>query len=154
MLALLFRCRSLKPFRLMSFCSEAAGPSSRFGSFSSHHRRPPQVVLQTGQLLRRIVKRFRGGLVLKAHGLLYHPTLGSLVINRKKKARSRSQLKEVSESRNVAAIAFIGLDFYLYFPFAEPFTPVLPPVILFWIELNGFTQLNQIFEFHPPTYHP
>ena len=35
-------------------------------------------------LLRRIVKRFRGGLVLKAHRLLYHSTLGSIVIKKKK----------------------------------------------------------------------
>ena len=32
------------------------------------------------QLLRRNVKRFRGGLVLEAHLLLYHSTLGSRVI--------------------------------------------------------------------------
>ena len=38
------------------------------------------------QLLRRNVKRFRGGLVFKAHRLLYHSTLGLRVI---KKKRSR-----------------------------------------------------------------
>jgi len=31
------------------------------------------------------VKRFRGGLVFKAHRLLYHSTLGSRVIKKKKK---------------------------------------------------------------------
>jgi len=31
------------------------------------------------------VKRFRGGLVFKAHRLLYHSTLGSRVIQKKKK---------------------------------------------------------------------
>ena len=36
------------------------------------------------QLLRRNVKRFRGGLVFKAHRLLYHSTLGSRVLNKKK----------------------------------------------------------------------
>ena len=37
-----------------------------------------------GQLLSRNVERFRGGLVLKAHILLYHSTLGSRVIKKKK----------------------------------------------------------------------
>ena len=34
----------------------------------------------------RNVRRFRGGLVFKAHRLLYHSTLGSRVIKKKKKA--------------------------------------------------------------------
>ena len=37
------------------------------------------------QLLRKIVKRLREGLVLKAHRLLYHSTLGSRVIHKWKK---------------------------------------------------------------------
>ena len=37
------------------------------------------------QLLRRNVKRFPGGLVFKAHRLLYHSTLGVRVIKKKKK---------------------------------------------------------------------
>ena len=41
------------------------------------------------QLLRRNVKRFRGGLVFKAHRLLYHPTLGSRVIKKKTVPASR-----------------------------------------------------------------
>ena len=36
------------------------------------------------QLLRRIVKRFQGGLLFKAHGLWHHPTLGSRVIEKRK----------------------------------------------------------------------
>ena len=36
------------------------------------------------QLLRRKAKWFRGGLVFKAHRLLYHPTLGLSVIKKKK----------------------------------------------------------------------
>ena len=36
------------------------------------------------QLLRRIVKQSRGGLVFKAHRLLYHSTLGSRAIKKKK----------------------------------------------------------------------
>jgi len=39
-------------------------------------------------LLRRNVKRFRGGLVLKAHRLLYHSTLGLRVIKKKEDARA------------------------------------------------------------------
>ena len=36
------------------------------------------------QLLRRNVKRFRGGLVCKAHRRVYHSTLGLRVIKKKK----------------------------------------------------------------------
>jgi hypothetical protein len=36
------------------------------------------------QLLRRILKRFRGGLVYKALSLSYHSTSGSTVIKKKK----------------------------------------------------------------------
>jgi len=36
------------------------------------------------ELLRRNVKRFRGGVVSKAHRLLYHSTLGLSVIKKKK----------------------------------------------------------------------
>jgi len=38
-------------------------------------------------LVRINVKRFRGGLVFKAHRSLYHSTLGSRVIKKKKKRR-------------------------------------------------------------------
>jgi len=44
------------------------------------------------QLLRRNVKRFRGGLVFKAHRLLYHSTLGLREIKKKKKKRDSSAL--------------------------------------------------------------
>jgi len=37
------------------------------------------------QLLRRNVKRFQGGLVLKAHRLVYHSTLGWRVIKKKRR---------------------------------------------------------------------
>ena len=40
------------------------------------------------QLLRRNVKRFRGGLVYKARRLVYQSTLGSRVIKKKEKKRS------------------------------------------------------------------
>ena len=39
--------------------------------------------------LSRNVKRFRGGLVCKAHKLLYHSTLGSRVIKKKKKCLAK-----------------------------------------------------------------
>ena len=42
--------------------------------------------MQSEEPLRRIVKRFRGGLVCKVHGLSYHSTLGSKVIEKKKKS--------------------------------------------------------------------
>ena len=37
------------------------------------------------QLLRKNMERFQRGLVFKAHGLLYHPTLGSRVITKNDK---------------------------------------------------------------------
>ena len=37
----------------------------------------------------RNVKRFRGGLVFKAHSVLYHSTLGLRVINKRKRSRER-----------------------------------------------------------------
>ena len=50
------------------------------------------------QLLRRNVTRFRGGLVCKAHRLVYHSTLGSRVIKKKKRRSARPG------NRGVAAI--------------------------------------------------
>ena len=49
--------------------------------------RVPNLVKAGDELLGvgRNVKRFRGGLVLKAHRLLYHSTLVSRVIKKKKK---------------------------------------------------------------------
>ena len=43
-------------------------------------------------LLRRNVKRFRGGLVFKAHRLLYHSTLGWRVIKKKREEPPIPQL--------------------------------------------------------------
>jgi len=44
------------------------------------------------------VKRFRGGLVFKAHGLLYHSTLGSRVIKKKKEEDTRTTSTRKRES--------------------------------------------------------
>jgi len=55
------------------------------GLGSSHSLRPWPACFG-GLLLRRKVKRFRGGLVFEAHRLLYHSTLGLRVINKKKVA--------------------------------------------------------------------
>ena len=44
------------------------------------------------QLLRRNMKRFRGGLTFKAHRLVYHPTLGS----ESNKEEKKSDLEEVA----------------------------------------------------------
>ena len=41
-------------------------------------------LVQPSGLVRRNVQRFRGGLVFKAHRLLYHSTLGLSVIKKKK----------------------------------------------------------------------
>ena len=44
----------------------------------------PLILNPTPQLLHRNVQRFRGGLVFKAHRLLYHSTLGLRAIKKKK----------------------------------------------------------------------
>ena len=46
-------------------------------------------------LLRRKVKRFREGLVFKAHRRLYRPTLGSRVIKKKKSALEQLHAPEI-----------------------------------------------------------
>ena len=43
------------------------------------------------ELLHKNVQRFRGGLVFKAHSLLYHSTLGLRVIKKKRSVASRSR---------------------------------------------------------------
>ena len=43
---------------------------------------------QEEELLRTNVKRFRGGLVFKAHRLVYHSTLGWRVIKKKEKKKN------------------------------------------------------------------
>jgi len=46
------------------------------------------------------VKRFRGGLVFKAHRLVYHSTLGLRVIKKKMKGTLQHFLKIVPEARS------------------------------------------------------
>jgi len=50
------------------------------------------------------VKQFRGGLVVKAHGLLYHSTLGLRVETRKKKTALSPDWQVIS----------LSLDFWGY----------------------------------------
>ena len=52
---------------------------------------PSGVSRYSEQLLRMIMERFREGLVFKAHGLVYHSTLGSRVIKEKKKSSCKAQ---------------------------------------------------------------
>jgi len=47
---------------------------------------PRGVTAATEQLLHRNVQRFRGGLVFKAHRLLYHSTLGLRVIKKRRRS--------------------------------------------------------------------
>ena len=53
--------------------------------FCSSNRRASASYFLREQLLSRNVEQFRGGLVSKAHKLLYHSTLGLRVIKNKKK---------------------------------------------------------------------
>ena len=53
------------------------------------HQLPSREFSIQEQLLRRNVKRFRGGLVFKAHRLLYHSTLGLRVIKKRREVADR-----------------------------------------------------------------
>ena len=70
------------------FVCRVAGSGFRLSGFESQVDGLTMMFRVAGllreQLLRRSVKRFRGGLVFKAHSLLYHSTLGSKVIKKKK----------------------------------------------------------------------
>ena len=46
----------------------------------------------------RNVERFRGGLVVKAHRLVYHSTLGLRVIKKKKEKTVQKMFRESSEN--------------------------------------------------------
>ena len=75
---------------------------------------------QDAQLLRRNVKRFRGGLVFKAHRLLFDSTLGSRVITKKKRRRTMpageasGKLRDASPSAPSSAIRVLGLGFEVW----------------------------------------
>jgi len=57
--------------------------------------RKPKIDTQTSeQLLRRKVKRIRGGLVFKAYRLVYHSTLGWRVIQKNRRPESRKLIPE------------------------------------------------------------
>ena len=84
----LFRQKSIDPFKLLRSRSVAGlATCMRFhSSTSSSHstcRQAKGERVNIEQLLRRNVKRFRGGLVFKAHRLLYHSSLGLRVIKKK-----------------------------------------------------------------------
>jgi len=57
------------------------------------HTRP---TCTRGQLKNRNVQRFRGGLVLKVHRLVYHSTLG-LRVKKKKKKKKKVKVKSHPE---------------------------------------------------------
>ena len=73
------RGKSMKPFTMSPSRSTAATPI-----LSSSLQSPGSRVSILEQLFRRNVKGFRGGLVFKAHRLLYHSTLCSETIQNKK----------------------------------------------------------------------
>ena len=62
--------------------STAATADATLGSSSARERE-----MISDDLLRRNVQQFRGGLVFKADRLVYHSTLGSRVIKKKKRRR-------------------------------------------------------------------
>jgi len=56
------------------------------------------ILSQTRPSFCRNVKRFRGGLVLKAHRLVYHSTLGSRVIKKKRRSPTRRRYRARAHS--------------------------------------------------------
>ena len=77
----------------MKFCSPLSTPTPGRATFLVvlTSLKPPQPKCGT-KLLRRNVKRFRGGLVLKAHRLSYQSTLGLRVIKEKSSTHGRALL--------------------------------------------------------------
>jgi len=70
---------------------------------------------RSSQLLRKNIKRFRGGFVFKAHILLYHSTLGLRVIKKKKTAHHnrRQWLRGVKYSFLLLNLPGLPFDFVL-----------------------------------------
>jgi len=66
------------------------------------------------------VKRFRGGLVIKAHRLLYHPTLGLRVVKKKKKKEAKKLDKDAAQE----AVSKV----LIRFPFTKHRTGFSPPL--------------------------
>ena len=63
-------------------------------------------------LLCRNVQRFREGLVIEAHGLLYQSTLGLRVIKKKKKKHSKSNvIKEDTRDGNDGDLCEVAVVF-------------------------------------------
>ena len=60
-------------------------------------------MLRAHNFVRRIVKRFRGGLAFKAHRVLYHSTLGSRVIKKTQKKKNLVEGLEAVEGLEWAA---------------------------------------------------
>jgi len=88
----------------MGTCASACATPGMIGSSLPVARAPSPVpgchpADGREQLLSRNVKRFRGGLVFKAHRLLYHSTLGLKVIKKKKKDGRRERGEERGEER-------------------------------------------------------
>ena len=83
------------------------GASGAFGSCENVQASPFRQVPLPGTRRRfSNVKRFRGGLVFKAHRWLYHSTLGSRVIKKKEKKRQLSPLRRVPFSGTVQGSGF------------------------------------------------
>ena len=57
--------------------------------------------LSPEQLLHKNVQRFRGGLVFKAHRLLYHTTLGLRVIKKKKTREDKAVVDFRTQTLNL-----------------------------------------------------
>ena len=66
----------------------------------------------SGQLLRRNVMRCRGGLVFKAHRLVYHSTLGSRVIKKKKRTGEGEVLRGVILEIDRQMVSGVELRFW------------------------------------------
>jgi len=89
--------------------------SARDGVVCREHRRedrravapPPAEV----GLLYKNVQRFRGGLVFKAHRLVYHSTLGSRVIIKKKKAPPPEEQPPIPSHPSLGVHLVKGLGF-------------------------------------------
>ena len=94
-----FSPSNVGPSSNMSYCFiDIASTSHKDHMYSgSSCAPPPRTFWYTSQFKNINVKRFRGGLVFKAHGRVYHSTLGLRVIQKKK------DLLVASPSFNIAS---------------------------------------------------
>ena len=85
------------------------------------------------QLLDRNVQRFRGGLVFRAHRLLYHSTLGSC----------REENESSLQSAEWGGTLYRGTSLIRNTPLLEPYRRTIPRA-LWWSQVGGLFLMSEV----------